>query len=174
MACPDELTLDLWLAQALPLEEASTIAEHVATCTLCTASQIAWQASNAQLRAALSLNNEEQAFLASLDLSATWRTQQATATPPWGWLALIGLVAAFFAWTFAGPLVDPVLAAASRVGLGSILADGFVGVLFDAGQALFAIATSPALSLTQPLLGMLALALLLFPRAKASLQGVPS
>ena len=35
MPCPDELTLDLWLAEVLPVEEATTIAAHVAGCASC-------------------------------------------------------------------------------------------------------------------------------------------
>ena len=39
MACPDELTLDLWLANALPADEAATVAGHVQTCATCTAAR---------------------------------------------------------------------------------------------------------------------------------------
>ena len=37
MACPDELTLDLWLANALPSDEAALVATHVHTCATCAA-----------------------------------------------------------------------------------------------------------------------------------------
>jgi hypothetical protein len=39
MPCPDELTLELWSADALPPAEASAVAVHVASCARCTAQQ---------------------------------------------------------------------------------------------------------------------------------------
>jgi anti-sigma factor RsiW len=35
MACPDELTLDLWRAGALPPGEAAVVAAHARTCAAC-------------------------------------------------------------------------------------------------------------------------------------------
>src|SRR3954468_6723273 len=98
MACPDELTLDLWLAEALPADEATHIAGHVASCGVCMASEIAWQAAHASLRSALSLDADEQAYLVGLNLPATWQTRPAPAAAPWGWLTVVGLITAFVAW----------------------------------------------------------------------------
>jgi Putative zinc-finger len=172
MACPDELTLDLWLAGALPADEASSIEAHVGTCSTCTASKLAWRASATDLHAALSLDADEHAFLATLDLPATWRARSASV--PWSWLALFSVVAAFAAWTLAGPFIANLVGVAAQAGAGTYLITTALSLLFSFGQAVLSIANSPALSLTQPLLAVLALALLLWPRARTTTRGVVS
>src|SRR5216684_2646817 len=62
MACPDELTLDLWLADALPSDEAATVAAHVRTCATCAAAESAAHALDGELHAALALNTDELAL----------------------------------------------------------------------------------------------------------------
>ena len=167
MSCPDELTLDLWLADALPPAEASAVAAHVASCARCTAQQAQWHAAGARLRAALRLDEDERAYLASLELAATWRTRSAsTAEAAWGWLALVGVLAAFLAWTVAAQPIGAAVAAALQVGLGTVLLTTALGLLLGVGQALIALATNPVLGLSQPLLILLALALLFWPRLK--------
>jgi anti-sigma factor RsiW len=178
MPCPDELTLDLWSADALEPIEAAAVATHVAACAKCTEQQRQWQASDARLRTALDLDQDERAYLASLDLANIWRTRSVRATD-WhlGWLALFGVVAAFVAWTLAAPLVDEVLLAASLVGLGNVLLTTVVGLLLSAGQAVIELSTNAALGLSQPLLALLALALLFWSRVRPAahpLEGVRS
>ena len=61
MACPDEVTLDLWLADALPSDEAATVAAHVSTCAPCLEARQAIEGWSTQLHAALALDPEELA-----------------------------------------------------------------------------------------------------------------
>jgi hypothetical protein len=164
MACPDELTLDLWLADALPSDEAATVATHVHTCAACAAAEQAAHALGADLHAALALDAEELAYLAGLELASSWRTSPPAAAQTWGWIALAGVVAAFAAWWVAAPIFDSVIATASQVGLGMVLLDAALGLVLSLGQALVEIIRNPALGLAQPLLALLALALLAWPR----------
>src|SRR5262249_11347558 len=113
-----------------------------------------------------------------LDLAATWRASTATASDGrWGWLALLGVVTAFFAWSVAAQPFGNLLGIANLVGLGTVLlATGF-GMLLGVSQAVIGISTNPALGYSQPLLAVLALALLFWPRIKSApqyLQGVRS
>src|SRR5206468_12905040 len=101
MACPDELTLDLWTAGVLPSEEAATVNAHCRTCATCAAAVQATQALGAELRAALELDADERAYLAGLALASSWRTSPATAELSWGWLALAAVIAGFAAWFVA-------------------------------------------------------------------------
>jgi hypothetical protein len=131
-----------------------------------------------RLRAALDLDQDERAYLANLDLASTWRTRSAHAMD-WhlGLLAVFGVLAAFVAWTLVAPLLDQVLGAASLVGLGTILLTTAVAALLGVGEAAIELSTSPALGLSQPLLVMLALALLLWSRVRPAahhLEGVRS
>ena len=96
MACPDELTLDLWLADALPAAEAASIAAHVDTCATCAAAIDAARALDGELHAALALDAEDLAYLARQELSSSWRTSSAQA-PLGAWIALLGVVAGFAA-----------------------------------------------------------------------------
>ena len=176
MACPDELTLDLWQAAALPAEEAAGVARHVATCTECTARQAAWHAASATLKSALQLDADERAYLVSLALPTAWHTRPRADSARWGWIALIGTLAAFGAWILMAPLVGAALGVAFQIGMGTVLIDLALGVLFRMGQALIATAVSPALSVSQPFLAALALAILFLPRllSRPSPQGVLS
>jgi hypothetical protein len=138
-----------------------------------------WSAFEADLSAALDLDGEERDFLASLDLASTWRNAEAVSPSDarWGWLALLGVVGAFVAWSVAAQPVGNVLGLANLVGLGTILLTTSVGGILAAGQALIEVSTSPALSLSLPLLALLGLALLFWPRIKSApqyLQGVRS
>jgi anti-sigma factor RsiW len=178
MSCPDELTLDLWLAHALPSEEASAVAAHVAACPSCTAQQARWHADNLSLRSALELDHAESDYLASLDLARTWRAQAAASTEAhWGWLALLGIVTAFVAWTFAAQPFGELLGTADLVGLGTILSTNAVTLLLGVAASLIDLSSNPALGLAQPLLAVLALTVLFWPRIKSApryLQGVRS
>jgi hypothetical protein len=164
MACPDELTLELWLAGALPPDEAAPIAEHVRGCAACTATVEATRALEAGLRAALVLDAGEQTYLAGLELAAGWRGRQAVAEPPWGWIALAGAVGGYVAWSAAEGTVGPAAATALQVGLGTLPLPLALETLFALGQGLLELSRHPALGLSQPLLALLALALLLWPR----------
>jgi len=137
-----------------------------------------WSAFEADLSAALDLDGEERDFLASLDLASPWRTSAETAADSrWGWLALLGVVGAFIAWSVAAQPVGDALGLASLVGLGTILLTTSFGWMLAASQALIEVSTSPALGLSLPLLALLGLALLFWPRIKSApqyLQGVRS
>src|SRR5262249_44646916 len=95
-----------------------------------------WSAFEADLSAALALDGEERDSLASLGFAATWRTPAASASEArWGWLALLGVVSAFLAWSFAAQPIGDVLGLASLVGLGTILLTTTVGWMLAASQA---------------------------------------
>jgi hypothetical protein len=164
MACPDELTLDLWLARALPSDEAAAVAAHVHTCAACVAVQQTAHALDAQLHTALALDAEELAYLSGLELAATWGTSRTPAAVSWAWIALAGVVAGFAAWFVAAPVFGSVLAAAVQVGVATVLLSAALELAFSLGQALLDLIRNPALGLSQPLLALLALALLLWPR----------
>ena len=114
MACPDELTLDLWLADALPSDEAGAVAAHANTCATCTAANRAAHALDGELHAALALDVEELAYLRNLQLAATWDTSATAAALSWGWIALVGVVGGFVAWLVAAPMFDRSMTAAAR------------------------------------------------------------
>lgn len=130
------------------------------------------------LRAALDLDQDERAYLASLDLAAAWRTQPSMATDSrWGWIALTCVVAAFIGWTFAAEPFGDLLTLANQVGLSTLMLGAAFQLVLQSVISLIDVSTSPALGLSQPLLALLALALLLWPRIRFtphSLQGVPS
>ena len=180
MSCPDELTLELWSADALPRDEAASVAAHVRTCSMCSARLTQWAATGASLSASLELDQDERAYLASLKLPAAWRKLAEPAPDSrWGWLALLVVVAAFFAWTLAGGPLGEVLNTANQVGLVTVLATNAVGLLLGIGEAVVEAAMQPRLSLSQPVLAVLALVLLFWPRiwmksAPHTLQGVRS
>jgi anti-sigma factor RsiW len=164
MACPDELTLDLWLADALPANEAAAVATHVHTCLACAAAQKAAHELDAELHAALALDAEELAYLSGLELASTWRTSPAAAAPSGGWIALAGVVAGFAAWLVAAPILASAVATAAQVGLGTVLLNAALVMVFSLGHVLLDLIRNPTLGLSQPLLALLALALLLWPR----------
>jgi hypothetical protein len=164
MSCPDELTLDLWLAEALPAGEAATVAAHVRTCAACAAAAQAARSGQAGLRAALALDAGEVAYLSGLELSARWRTSPASAAPWWGWIALACVVGGYAAWWAVAPVLSPVVPVAAQVALGAAPLYLALDSLFALGQTLLEVTRHPALGLTQPLLALLALALLVWPR----------
>jgi hypothetical protein len=163
MACPDELTLDLWLADALPSDEAATVGAHVLTCATCLEARRALEGIGGELHAALALDADELAYLSDLALAKNWRTSPAAALS-WVWIALAGVVAGFAAWWVAAPLFGSAIGAAVQVGLGTVLLNAAFGLLFGLGEALLDLIRNPALGLSQPLLALFALALLLWPR----------
>jgi anti-sigma factor RsiW len=163
MACPDELTLDLWLAGALPADEAAAVGSHVQTCATCAAARQTVDAFGAELHAALELTAEELAYASGLELASSWRTSRA-ADSAWGWIALASVIAGFAAWWMVAPLVGSLVAAALQVGAGTVLLNAAFGLALNVGQALLGLTRNPALWLTQPLLALLALALLAWPR----------
>jgi anti-sigma factor RsiW len=170
MPCPDEVTLDLWSADALDPTKAAAVASHVAGCDSCTAQQRRSHAGTARLRAALDLDQDERAYLATLNLASRWRAQSnRTADRHLGWLALFAVIGAFLAWTLAAPLLGAVgqlLGAASMVGVGTVVLTTVIAVLLGAAQAVIELSLNPALGLSQPLLAVLALALLIWPRVR--------
>ena len=161
MACPDELTLDLWLADALPSDAAATIAAHVPSCPTCLEATRALDGFGAELHTALALDAEELQYLSGLKLASTWRT--APAAPSWAWIALLGVVTGFAAWFVAAPVIGPAVAVAVQVGAFTVLLNAALGLVVGFGQALLDVIRSPALGLAQPLLALLALALLFWP-----------
>lgn len=169
MRCPDELTLDLWSAGALPAQEADAFAIHIAVCASCTARLAQQQAATNELGAALQLDHDELAYLDSLQLRTAWRSPAHTAAPQHlGRLALFAVVTAFLAWTLAAQPLGDAFAAATRVGLDTVLIGSAIGVVLNLGQALLAIATNPLMNFSQLLLALLALALLLWTRLQAA------
>jgi anti-sigma factor RsiW len=163
MACPDELTLDLWLADALPSDEAAAVAAHVRTCATCAAAAQTVHALGTELQAALALDAEELAYLSGLALASPWRTGPAAAALSWGWIALAGVVGGYAAWLVAAPVFGSLGAAAAHVGLGTVPLHLVLGLVFGLGQALLDLTRHPALGLSQPSLALLALALLVWP-----------
>jgi hypothetical protein len=164
MACPDELTLDLWLAEALPSDEAASVSAHVRTCVVCAAAETAARAFEADMHSALSLDAEELAVVSALNLPRTWRATETNQSPAWGWIALGAAIGGFIAWLAVRPLLDPVVATAFQIGLGPVLLNATLTVVLSGGQAIFDVIRNPALSLAQPLLALLALALLMWPK----------
>jgi hypothetical protein len=174
MACPDELTLDLWLAGALPSDEAAAVAAHVRTCAACAAAEQGAHALGAELQAALALDADELAHLSELKLASPWRTGPAAAATSWGWIALAGVVGAYAAWLLAAPTLGSAVAAATRVGLGAAPLYLALGSALGLGQALLDLTRHPALGLSQPLLALLALALLAWPRQPIPQRSTPA
>jgi hypothetical protein len=174
MACPDELTLDLWLANALPSDQAAAVATHVRTCATCAAAERAAHALDAELHAALALDAEELGYVRRLNLVSTWRTSPAAQAVAWGWIALVCAVGGFAAWFVAAPLFASAIGAAVQVGVRSVLLHTALESAFFVGQALFDLARNPAFNLTQPLLALLALALLFWPRQLFPQRSTPS
>jgi hypothetical protein len=99
-----------------------------------------------------------------VELASTWHTSPAAAALSWGWIALAGVVAGFAAWLVAVPMFGSAIGAAAQVGLGTLPLDGAFSLAFSLGQALLDLIRNPALGLSQPLLALLALALLFWPR----------
>jgi hypothetical protein len=173
MACPDELTLDLWLADALTHEEAAAVAAHVHTCAICAVAEQATDSLDAGLHTALALDADELAYLSGLELPSTWRTSP-VAAHSWSWIALAVVVAGFAAWLVAAPMFGLAVSAAAQVGLGTLLLNAALVLVFNLGQALLDLIRNPALGLSQPLLALLALALLFWPRQLMPQRSTPS
>jgi len=137
MACPDELTLDLWSSTgALPSDEAAEVAAHVRTCPTCAAAVRAAKTLDGELHTALTLDAEELAYLSGLELASTWRTSSASAALSWSWIALAGVVAGFAAWFVAAPVLGTAVAAGLQIGLGTVLLSAVLSLVFSLGQAL--------------------------------------
>src|SRR5688572_21103057 len=136
MTCPDELTLDLWLADALPSDEAAAVATHVQTCAICAAAVQTAQALDTEFHAALALDAEELAYLSGLDLASPWRTSPAAADQSWGWIALAGVAGGYAAWLVAAPMFGAAIAAAVQVVLGAVPLHHLLGWMFSIGHAL--------------------------------------
>jgi hypothetical protein len=175
MACPDELTLDLWSStDALPPDEAAEVAAHVRTCATCAAAVRAAKALDGELHTALALDTDELAYLRGLELAATWRSSPTAAALSWSWIALAGVVAGFAAWLAAVQIFGPAIAIAVRVGLGTLVLHTALELVFSLGLALLEVIRNPALGLSQPLLALLALALLVWPRQLIPQRSTPS
>ena len=164
MSCPDRLTLDLWLADVLPAAEAAGPADHLADCPTCEASIQASRGMDRALGAALALDAAELDCLEGLNLARRWR-----AAPPavwWYWLVFLGALASFAIWSVAGPVTRPVLELVTRTGLGVVLARALIESLVRLGEAVFMLAVSPMLGYSLPLLALLGLILLAWPRPR--------
>ena len=169
MSCPDRLTLDLWLADALPAAEAARLADHLADCPTCESSVLATRGMDRALGAALALDAGELAYLDGLDLARRWRT---AASPSlwWYWLVFLGALASFAIWSVAGPVTRPVLELVTRTGLGVVLARALIESLVRLGEAVFMLAVSPMLGYSLPLLALLGLVLLAWPRPRRMVE----
>jgi hypothetical protein len=163
MACPDDVTLDFWLAEALPFEEAAAVAAHVRTCPTCSGAQDAAAQIGAELHAALALDADEVAYLSRLDLASSWNPHPVAAAPAWTWIVFACAIGGFAAWLMATQLFGSAMSVAAQVGLGTLPVYSAVTALFSVGQALVDVIRSPALGLTQPLLAAFAVALLVWP-----------
>lgn len=164
MTCPDELTLELWLADALPPDEAETVAAHVRGCAACAAVEAPARALGVALHAALQLDDDERMHLAGLGLAEQWRTSSSSSASFWGGLALAVVVGAYVAWLVASPVLGPVAAVAARVSLGTAPLSLLFDLIGGVGPPLVDLVRHPSLGLTQPLLAALAIALLIWPR----------
>jgi hypothetical protein len=118
----------------------------------------------ADLRSALALNADERALLGSLALATSWQR----AATPWGkrmgWLSLTLVLAAAAAWVLVGPLVATLLEPIARLGVGAMLLRFALTVAWAAGESVLTLAANPALSLSLPILAVIGLALLAWPR----------
>ena len=92
----------------------------------------------------------------------------ATRASPWGkrvgWLSLTLVLAATAAWVLVGPLVATLLAPIARLGVGAMLLRFALTVAWAAGESVLTLAANPALSLSLPILAVIGLALLAWPR----------
>lgn len=163
MPCPDELALALWLAEALPAAEAAGLLEHLAHCPTCEASVLAIRSADQALSAALALDANELAYLECLNLVGPWRAA-ARPTAWWYWLVFLGSLASFAIWSMAGPLARPALDLVTRTSLGVVLARGLLETLARLVEAVRVLAASPLLGYSLPLLAVLGLILLAWPR----------
>ena len=162
MACPDELTLDLWLAGALSSAEAADVGRHVESCAACTAATHNAQTLTEEFHGALALDADELAYMVDLQLARTWRRAPA-ASLWWGWIAIVGVVAGFVAWLLAAPTFSWAFGLAIQVGVGSVLLNAVIGLALAFGQGIFELIRNPVLGWSQPLLALCALALLVWP-----------
>ena len=162
MRCPDDLDRELWLAGALPRDEMTRLAEHVADCPSCESEVRAARRVDRALGAALTLDAAELAYLDTLDLARRWHT---VAQPSlwWYWLAFLTTLATCLAWTLAGPVVAGAREVLLRTGLGIILGRGLIVTLSHLSQALLDLADGPLPVYSLPLLALLGLALLAWP-----------
>ena len=163
MPCPDDLTLDLWLADALPAAESARLTTHLTDCPSCQAAVEASRRADQALSAALALDAEELAYLEGLNLARQWRTAPQPAAW-WHWLLFLGTLVSFAAWSVAGPLARPALDLMVRTGLGVVLARGLLETLARLVEAVLVLAASPLLVYSLPLLAILGLILLAWPR----------
>jgi hypothetical protein len=135
MRCPDEMELELWLAEALPEHERETIRRHVDGCAVCLDLLAARRYEEAAISEALALQADELQFLADLDLAGRWRPVSATQAW-WGWLALLVTMGALGAWPVAWPLARPALELAGRAGMEGLARQALLGALWTIGQTI--------------------------------------
>lgn len=171
MSCPDDLTLELWQAEALPPTNAYWLAPHLLACADCAARLDLLGREAAALEQGLALDSGELAFLAELDLARRWQPARAPTMTIWlGWLALVGTLATTLLWTLAEPALSPGLELANRAGLAMVLLQSGLRLAGAAGASLLSLATSPLLTYAQPALVLAALLLLfLAPRPAPAL-----
>lgn len=172
MPCPDDVTLELWLAEALPAGEQAEIARHLEGCADCHERALASRHEAGALTAALALGEDELAFLAGADLAGRWRPAGQPA-PWWGWCALLVTLGSVASWALAWPLVARALEQAGRAGLGSVVLQALLGALWALGTGSFTIGAGPLTGSMLALLGLIGLALLAGPRPPTSQQAEP-
>jgi hypothetical protein len=131
---------------------------------------------DADLRSALTLDADESAYLATLNLSTAWQTASA---PPadWPkrltWLSLAFVAATMGTWLVAVPLLTPLLDLLAQLGAGAILLRLLLSVLWTAGESLLVLASHPSLGFAIPALAVIGLLLLAWPRSLTRTNPIP-
>jgi hypothetical protein len=107
--------------------------------------------------------------LSSLGLPEHWRT---VASPAWWyWPIFLGVVASLAIWSLAGPLAASAAQLLIRTGLDIVLLRALLAAVWGFGQALLALAASPLIGYSLPLLTLLGVALLAWPPRAQSAAG---
>jgi hypothetical protein len=118
----------------------------------------------ADLRTALALTTDEHAYLAGLDLAAAWRTAPADLARRVTWLSATFIAAVSGTWLLTLPLLGSFLELPNRFGASIVLLRLLLNVLWTGVETLLVLAASPALGLALPILALLGLAVLAWPR----------
>src|SRR4051812_45945392 len=134
MPCPDELTMELWLADLLVGREADEIELHLAACADCQARVENGRGELAGLRTALAPDYDELLFLVGLDLPGRW--QRSTSAAWLGGLALVVALGGLATWVLAEPIVATAFSLAEWAGLGSVLLQASLSAAWAGGAAL--------------------------------------
>ena len=130
---------------------------------------------DADLRSALTLDANERAYLATLNVSTAWQTASAPAEWPkrLTWLSLAFVAATVGTWLVAVPLLAPLLDLLAQLGAGTIVLRLLLSVLWTAGESLLALATHPSIGFAIPALAVIGLLLLAWPRSLSRTNPIP-